>query len=117
MSKRIPRVLRGSGKTVTSQQRLLTGAWTDDVRTLETAIGLFTANRPLANQCHVALFEIAGDRELHVNVTHHHETTAVHGWAGPARIPAGFVHNRRFGDTTPNTMIRQIRNMVFAARS
>jgi hypothetical protein len=117
MAKRSAYTVRGGDKSVTSKHRLLTGAWTLDVQTLETAIGLFTANRPLSNECHVALFEIAGDRELHVNVTHHHRTEGVRGWAGPAHMPEGFVHNRRFGDTTPNTMIRQIRDMVFAARS
>ena len=117
MAKKMSRAIRGGDKTVTTKHRLLTTAWTADVETLETAIELFTANRPLANECHVAFFEIAGDRDLHVNVTHHHRTAAVRGWAGPAIMPDGFVHNRRFGGTPPNTIIRQIRDMVFAARA
>jgi len=117
MAKKMSHAIRGGDKAVTTKHRLLTSAWTEDVETLETAIELFTANRPLANECHVAFFEIAGDRDLHVNVTHHHQTAAVRGWAGPARVPDGFVHNRRFGDTSSNTMIRQIRDMVFAPRA
>jgi hypothetical protein len=103
-------------RVVTTNHKLLTSAWTADVTTLETAIGQFTARRPLANPCHVVFFEIAGDGELHVNVTHQHPTTEVRGWAGPARLPDGFVHNRRFGDTAPAQMLRHIRDMVFAAR-
>ena len=101
---------------VTTKHKLLTGSWTADVKTLETAIGRFTADRPLAHDCQVVLFEIAGDDELHVNVTHRHRTMAVPGWAGPGRLPEGFVHNRRFGDTPPDQMIRHIRDMVFASR-
>jgi hypothetical protein len=74
------------------------------------------ADRPLTNDCRVVFFEIAGDGQLHVNVTHQHATRAVRGWAGPARLPDGFVHNRRFGDPPPRQIIRHIRNMVFALR-
>jgi hypothetical protein len=116
MAKKTAMVLRGGDKNVTSKHHLLTSAWTLDVQTIETAIGLFTANRPLANECQVALFELPGDRDLHVNVTHHHQTAGVRGWAGPAHMPGGFVHNRRFSNTPSNTMIRQIRDMVFAVR-
>ena len=100
--------------TVTTRHKLLTGSWTADVEMLETAIGRFTNERPLANGCQVAFFEIPGDAELHVNVTHRHPTVAIRGWVGPASLPGGFVHNRRFGDTPPNQILRHIRNMVFA---
>lgn len=107
---------REGASAVTTRHKLLTSSWTSDVETLETAIGRFTADRPLANDCQVVFFEIPRDSHLHVNVTHEHQTMAVRGWAGPARLPDGFVHNRRFGDTPPNQIIRHIRDMVFAAR-
>jgi hypothetical protein len=68
------------------------------------------------NNCDVVFFEIVGDEHLHCNVTHRHATKTVGGWAGPGRVPGGFVHNRRFGDTSQNDMIRHIRHMVCAAR-
>src|SRR5688572_4936320 len=108
---------RNGGRAVTTKHRLLTGSWTAEVETLEKAIGQFTVKRPLATDCHVVFFEIAGDGQLHVNVTHQHSTKAMPGWAGPARVPAGFVHNRRFDETSPSQMLRQIRDMVFAGRA
>src|SRR5438270_7889164 len=96
---------------VTSTHRLLTGSWTVDVETMESAVGRFTVDRPLGNECQVVFFEIAGDNELHVNVTHRRATKAVAGWAGPARLPDGFVNNRRFGGTPPDRIIRHIREM------
>ena len=107
---------RDGAGAVTTKHRLLTSSWKADVARLETAIGRFTADRPLANDCQVVFFEVAGDGLLHVNVTHRHATMAVPGWAGPGRLPDGFVHNRRFGDTPPSQMIRHIRDMVFAER-
>jgi hypothetical protein len=70
----------------------------------------------VANNCEVVFFEIVGDRQLHCNVTHRHATKTVTGWAGPGHVPGGFVHNRRFGDTSQNDMIRHIRDMVCAPR-
>lgn len=105
----------GAG-AISARRQLLSDAWTADVENLESAIGRFKANRDAANNCEVVLFEIAGDGHLHCNVTHRHATKTVHGWAGPGRVPHGFVHNRRFGDTPPHDVIRQIRAMVFAAR-
>jgi hypothetical protein len=101
------------GKVI-SEHKLLTGFWTADVDAMETAIGRFAPS--LKNHCQVVLFEMAGDRELHVNVTHEHRTIAVRGWSGPGRVATGFVHNRRFGHTPPRQIIRHIRDMVFAAR-
>jgi hypothetical protein len=101
---------------VTTTCNLLTASWKADVRALESAVARFTLDRPLPNDCEVAFFEIAGDRHLHVNVTHKYQTTEVRGWAGPARLPEGFVHNRRFGDARPSQVTRHIRDMVFADR-
>jgi hypothetical protein len=102
---------------VTTTRNLLTASWKADVQALESAVARFTLDRPLPNDCVVAFFEIAGDQHLHVNVTHRHQTTAVRGWAGPASLPEGFVHNRRFGDAPPGQMTRHIRDMVFADRT
>jgi hypothetical protein len=107
---------QGAG-TLTSSHELLTSAWTADVERLETAIDRFTADRPLADDCRVQLFEIPGDAHLHVNVTHHDPTVSLRGWAGPGRVAGGFVHNRRFVHAPVIQTIRHIRNMVFAART
>ena len=100
----------------TTSHKLLTDSWTADVETLETGVEQFTSDRPLLNHCRVVFFEIAGDGDLHVNVTHQHETIPVRGWAGPGRLPDGFVHNRRFGDAAPRAILRHVRDMVYAAR-
>lgn len=102
---------------VTATHQLLTSSWTADVERVERAISRSAADRPPGANCQVALFEIAGDSHLHVNVVHHHATVAVQGWAGPGRLAGTFIHNRRFRDTAPSRMIRQIREMVFAARA
>ena len=107
---------RSARMAITSRHTLLTDSWTADVEALEAAIGRFKAERPLTNDCQIALFEIARDAHLHVNVTHRYPTRKVRGWAGPASVPEGFVHNRTFGDTQPSRIIRHIRDMVFAAR-
>lgn len=106
----------GAPKMIRTEHKLLTGSWTADVGTLETAIGRFTADRLLTNDCRVVLFEIDRDGHLHVNVTHKYPTRTVRGWAGPASLAGGFVHNRTFGDTAPRQITRHIRDMVFAAR-
>jgi len=107
---------RGARMSITTRHTLLTGSWTADVEALETAIGRFKAKRPLTNDCQIALFEIARDTQLHVNVTHRYPTRKVRGWAGPARVADGFVHNRTFGDSQSSLIVRHIRQMVFAAR-
>lgn len=101
---------------VTAKHKLLTDSWTTDVKALETAVERFTDDRTSPNHCEVVFFEIGGDEHLHVNVTHKHRTTAVTGWAGPARLRDGFVHNRTFGDTPPGQILRKIRDMVLADR-
>lgn len=100
----------------TVKHKLLTDYWTAEVETLETAVEKFTSERPLSNACRVMFFEVAGDPQLHVNVTHQHETKAVRGWAGPGRLPDGFVHNQRFGDAPTREIIRQVRAIVCAPR-
>jgi len=101
---------------ISARHQPLSDSWTADVENLEWAIGRFSADSAVANNCEVVFFEIAGDESLHCNVTHRHETKTVTGWAGPGRVPDGFVHSRRFGDMPQKDMIRHIRDMVLAAR-
>jgi hypothetical protein len=101
---------------IKTTRNLLTRSWTADIDAMETAIARLTSRRPLTNDCQVALFEVVGDRNLHVNVTHRYQTQAVRGWAGPAVLPQGFVHNRTFGDLPPHEIVRHVREMVFSVR-
>ena len=101
---------------ITTTRNLLTRAWAADVRVLETALERMTSRGPSTDDCRVALFEVAGDDTLHVNVTHRYQTQAPKGWAGPAALPQGFVHNRTFGDMPRNQIVHHIRAMVFSAR-
>jgi len=94
---------------------LLTEAWTADVRTLEHGITAFAT--PPVPDYHVSLFEIDGDPQLHVNVTHREETRRVTGWMGPGVSADGFINSRRFRSTTKSSILRSIRQMVFAARA
>jgi hypothetical protein len=112
----IKRSVRRAPAGVRAEHRLLTSAWTADVKSVAAAIGRFTQDQALDNECDVVLFELPGDLELHVNVTHQYLTRGVPGWAGPGRLPDGFVHNRRFGDAPRSQIVRQIREMVFAGR-
>lgn len=99
---------------ITATHKLVTESWTADVEDVETAIGRFRSSPALSNDCQIRLFELADDRHLHVNVTHKFPTTTAPGWAGPASLPQGFVHNRRFSEPA-GQIVRHIRNMVFAA--
>jgi hypothetical protein len=103
------------GLTIT--RKLLTESWTADVEAVEAAIVRFGENRAVTNDCQVVLFETGRDDYLHVNVTHKHETRTAPGWAGPARLLAGFVHNRRFRDARTTAIIGSVREMVYASRS
>ena len=105
----------GGATAISARHQLVSDSWTADVENLERAIGRFRADPNAANNCEVVFFEIVGDGELHCNVTHRHATKTVSGWAGPGQVPDGFVHNRRFGDTSQNAMLRHIRDMVLAA--
>ena len=100
---------------VSARHQLLSDSWRADVEALEDVIGRLRTDGTPTN-CDVVCFEIAGDAHLHVNVTHRYATKGVRGWAGPGRVPEGFVHNRRFADTPQRRMIRHVRDMVFAAR-
>ena len=108
----------GSSKRLASpqEQQLSSSRRNADVEKLERAIGGFTADASVANNCEIALFEIVGDEYIHCNVTHQHLTKTVTGWAGPGHVAQGFVHNRRFADTPHRDMVRHIREMAFAAR-
>ena len=101
---------------ITTTHKLLTSSWTAAVASLETAVGHFNADGAMKNDCQVSFFETGQDGQLHVNITHRHLTKTAQGWAGPANLPEGFVHNRRFGDTQPSQIIRRVRAMVFASR-
>ena len=72
-----------------AQQKLVTDAWIEDVGVVMTAISGFTKRRALQNACRVVLFELAGDRDLHVNVTHEHHTAspALISTTGPSQTP------------------------------
>jgi hypothetical protein len=107
------RVGTGSSKR---QQPLSTSRRTADVEKLQQAIGGFTADASVVNNCAISLFEIVGDEYIHCNVTHQHLTKTVTGWAGPGHVAQGFVHNRRFADMPHRAMVRHIREMVFAER-
>jgi hypothetical protein len=101
---------------ITTSRKLLSDAWTADVAAVQAALALFSADEATPNDCRVAFFEVVDDRHLHVNVTHTYPTKSVRGWAGPARLPDGYVHNRRFHVAPPGQIVRQVRDMVFAAR-
>jgi hypothetical protein len=102
--------------TIATTHKLLTDSWTAEVATLETAVGHFDAGAAMKNDCKVAFFEVVRDEHLHVNITHRYPTRTARGWAGPANLPQGFVHNRTFGDIQPSQIIRHVRAMVFASR-
>ena len=106
----------GGARAISARHQLLSDSWMADVENLESAIGRFKPDPNVANDCEVVFFDIVGDGQLHCNVTHRHATKTITGWAGPGHVPGGFVHNRRFGNTSQNDMIRHIRDMVCAAR-
>jgi len=110
-----PRVGEGA-MAISARHTLLSDSWTADVEALKAAIGRFNTSGHSTNNCEVVFFEIVDDDHLHVNVTHRYATKSISGWAGPGKIPGGFVHSRTFGDATANVMIQHIRDMVFAAR-
>lgn len=106
--------LAARARATTTNHTSQSGYWNSDVAAIERALGKLFVTRPVTNDCRVSFFEVAGDADLHVNVTHRHETVGVNGWSGPANMPDGFVHNRRFQDR--QSILPHIRNMVFAAR-
>ena len=98
-------------------RKLMTESLTADALAVEAAVGRFSEHRLVTNDCQVTLFEIAPDEHLHVNVTHRYPTRTAKGWAGPARLPGGFVHNRRFHQTPTIEIIGSVREMVYASRT
>ena len=101
---------------ITTHQQLLTNNWSADVQELETAVRAFAEVRDVRNDCGITFFELDGDKGLHVNVTHRHKTATARGWDGPASLDVGFVHNRTFDPASPETIVRDIRAMVFSPR-
>lgn len=99
----------------TTNNTVAGGRWHAEVQHLEQAIARMTRVRRVTNQCSISFFELAGDPDLHVNVTQESRTGAVIGWSGPAAIEAGFVHNRRFRDE--RAVLGRIRDVVFAPRN
>jgi hypothetical protein len=90
------------------------GRWNADIHHFERAIERITARRPLTNACRISFFELAGDPDLHVNVTQQLKTVPVIGWSGPAAVEGGFVHNRRFRDD--RGVVGRIQDVIFAPR-
>ena len=104
-----------SATRIETHRNLLTTTWTSDVEILEKGIQrLVSPQRPLAVDCRVALFELPGDRLLHVNVIHSRATKTIRGWAGPGEVAGGFVHNRTFESNKVGAILRHIGEMVFA---
>jgi len=99
---------------ITSSHALLTDAWTKDVTALQAALGRIKADTPGGCDCCVTFFEVPGDRELHVSVTHQYPTDEGVG-ARPA--PHGIVADRTFVRMPRYQVLRQIRDMVFPAES
>jgi hypothetical protein len=108
-------VPRRLSRATTANNTSVHGCWHTEVDRLELAIARLVANRPVPSACLVSFFEVPGDSQLHVNVTHDRQTVPVSGWSGPAALPDGFVHNRRFEDH--QSILPHVREMVFAERA
>ena len=100
--------------TVRVENKIHTEDWQDDAGAIMADIRALTRRRTLPQGCRVVLFELAGDRDLHVNVIHPHSTATPAGWAGPGETPGGFVHNRRFDYAESDRIARHIQEMVYA---
>ena len=105
-----------TARSITANHTLLTGAWTVQVKSLETALGRITDAR-VSSDCHVTFFEVAGDQDLHVNVRRRHATHGVDGLAGPGATSGGIVYNRTFGHMPRYQVLRQLKAVIFAAPS
>ena len=103
--------------SIKTTSKLLTESWTADVQSIERAIERFNSGTRPSNECQIVFFEVVSDAALHVNVTHRYRTTTARGWAGPAQLPSGFVHNRTFDDAPPAEITRRVREMIFASRT
>lgn len=100
---------------ITANHALLTTAWTTEVKALEGALARVKVDARVSSDCRVTFFEIAGDQDLHVNVTRRSATEGVAGWAGPGTTPDGSVYNRTFSRMPRYQVLRQIKDMIFAA--
>jgi hypothetical protein len=113
MRKTATRVVPDRPRATTANNTSLHSRWHTDVDRFEVAISRLTGR--VASASVVSFFELPSDSQLHVNVTHTHETVAVKGWAGPAILPNGFVYNRRFEDG--QRILPHIRQMILAERA
>jgi hypothetical protein len=109
-----PRV--ATAPAITANHAPLTAAWATEVRSLEAALGRITDAR-VGHDCRVTFFEVEGDRDLHVNVTRPYATDGVNGWSGPGATPGGLVYNRTFTRMPRYQLLRQIKDVIFAAPS
>ena len=98
-------------------RNLMGGSWNTCVDTIGTALWRVEDQDRLASDCAMAFFDTAADKALHVNVTHPHPTRRISGWTGPGRTAGGFVYNRTFASTPTPQILRQVRDMAFAARA
>lgn len=110
---RLAPVRRDIPRATTTNNTSVHGPWHTDVTRLQVAISQLTGHAASASV--VSFFELPSDSQLHVNVSHVHQTVAVKGWAGPAILPDGFVYNRRFQDG--QRILSHIRQMIFAERA
>ena len=111
----IENIRRPKAPAITANHALLTATWAKDVKALESALGRIKADARVSSDCRVTFFEVAGDQQLHVNVTHQSATEGVSGWAGPGATPDGIVHNRTFSRMHRYQVLREIKGMIFAA--
>ena len=110
---------RVKAPAITANHALLTEAWTAEVKSLVMALGRIKLDarsaRSVSSNCRVTFFEVAGDQHLHVNVTHQSATETIKGWSGPGTTSDGTVHNRTFSRMPRYQVLRQIKDMIFAA--
>jgi len=98
-------------------RNLTGGSWNACVDAIGTALWRIKDPDALVSDCTMAFFDTTADEALHVNVTHQHRTKRIAGWAGPGQTADGFVYNRRFGHVPTPQILRDVRDMVFAARA
>ena len=101
---------------LTTSHVLLTDAWTADVNALQAALGRIEKGAGLSSDCRVTFFEVAGDAQLHVEVTHRSAAANVNGSPGAESASERVVHNRAFSRAPRYQVLRGIREMVFAGR-
>ena len=101
--------------SLTTKHKLLTSFWNSYVNDAESAIAGRQPDATRGNACDVVFFEMPGDRQLHVNVTHARQTVTEQGWSGPANTATGFVHNRVFGRAQASRIVSHVRRMAFAS--